>query len=62
MASTYLTRTVEQLEIEKIFTFSAWVKRSNVTNNMVKYFAAGSNNIRINFSNHEISGFMITWF
>jgi len=54
MASTYLTRSVSTTGNRRTWTFSAWVKRSNVTQQYQNMFAAGSNNIRINFSNQNI--------
>ena len=54
MASTYLTRSVSTTGNRRTWTFSAWVKRSNTTQQYQNMFAAGSNNIRINFSNQNI--------
>jgi hypothetical protein len=54
MASTYLSRSVSTTGNRRTWTFSAWVKRSNVTQQYQNMFAAGSNNIRINFSNQNI--------
>ena len=54
MASTYLTRSVSTTGNRRTWTFSAWVKRSNITQQYQNMFAAGSNNIRINFSNQNI--------
>ncbi len=54
MASTYLTRSVSTTGNRKTWTFSGWIKRSNVTQQYQNIFGAGSNNIRINFSNQNI--------
>ena len=54
MASTYLTRSVSTTGNRRTWTFSAWVKKANTTQQYQNMFAAGSNNIRINFSNQNI--------
>ena len=54
MASSYLTRSVSSTGNRRTWTFSAWVKRSNVTQQYQNIMAMGSNNIRINFSNQNI--------
>jgi hypothetical protein len=50
----YLSRSVSSSGNRRTWTFSAWVKRANTTQQYQNMFAAGLNNIRINFSNQNI--------
>ena len=50
----YLSRSVSSSGNRRTWTFSAWVKRANTTQQYQNMFAAGVNNIRINFSNQNI--------
>ena len=51
MASTYLTRTPSSAGNRKIFTFSAWVKRSNIGVNVIFQQGTASNYFKMNFQN-----------
>ena len=50
----YLSRSVSSSGNRRTWTWSAWVKRSNISQQYQNMMSMGSNNIRINFSNQNI--------
>jgi len=53
-SDAYLSRSVSSSGNRRTWTWSAWVKRSNISQQYQNMMSMGSNNIRINFSNQNI--------